>query len=43
MSREEIVRALRRAVYTHKLLSLGEAKRYCELVGVPYEDIERAA
>lgn len=31
----ELARALRRAVRTHKLLTLDEARRYCLLVGLP--------
>ena len=32
---EELVRALRRLVYTDKLLTLEQAHRYCDLVGIP--------
>lgn len=34
-TREELARALRRLVYTDKLLTLEQAHRYCDLAGIP--------
>ena len=31
----ELARALRRAVFTQRLLSIEEGWRYCDLVGIP--------
>ena len=31
---EALARALRRVVFTHKLLTVTEAERYCDLVGL---------
>lgn len=35
MTHEDLARALRRLVYTDKLLTLEEAHRYCDLTGIP--------
>lgn len=35
MTHEELARALRRLVYTDKLLTLEQAHRYCDIVGIP--------
>ena len=32
---QELARALRRAVHSLRLLSIEEARRYCDLVGLP--------
>lgn len=36
----ELARALRRAVFTQRLLSIEEARRYCDLVGLPRSVLE---
>lgn len=35
MKEDELARALRRLVYTDKLLTIEEAYRYCDIVGLP--------
>lgn len=39
----ELARALRRAVYTQRLLSLEEAWRYCDLVGLPRTTLDQTS
>lgn len=36
----ELVRALRRAVYTHRLLTVDQAHRYLDLVGLPRSSLD---
>lgn len=40
MNEEELTRALRRLVYTDKLLTLEHAYRYCDLIGLPRTTID---
>lgn len=35
-------RALRRLVYTDKLLTIEQAYRYCDITGIPREEITKA-
>lgn len=37
-----LIRALRRAVFTDKLLTLDDARRYCSLVGLPLSALDEA-
>lgn len=37
----QVVRALRRLVYTDKLLTLDDAFRYCDVAGIPREAITK--
>lgn len=41
MMETPVVRALRRLVYTDKLLSLEDAFRYCDVAGIPREAITK--
>lgn len=43
MKEDELARALRAAVRTHKLLSIEEAWRYCDIVGLPRRVLDDAA
>jgi hypothetical protein len=43
MTQDELARALRRLVFTDKLLTLEQAYRYCDLAGIPRRALEDAA
>lgn len=40
MERHVLVRALRRLVYTDKLLTLETAWAYCDIVGIPRSEVD---
>lgn len=40
MDHEPLIRALRRLVYTDRLLSLDAAWAYCDVVGIPRAELD---
>lgn len=40
MKQDELARALRRLVYTDKLLTIEQAYRYCDIAGLPRRVLE---